>query len=226
MQTPSLAQTLNDMVEARLTGLHTMLPGKVIKVDVAAGKCDVQPLLQRINSDGEAVTLPPIVNCPIGFYRAGDAGIFIPLKVGNLVEIRFCERSLDIWLSKGGTVDPKDARKHNLSDAVVYPGMYPLTDPPTGASPDNIVIINASGKIEIAPSGKITLTAGSGKMEMTPDGKFKLTGASDELLTVLSDLIAKLKLVKTPTILGPQTFLTSDIADLAAIKTRLDGLKG
>lgn len=242
MQTPSLASTLLQMTEARLTGLNTMLPGIVVAVDIAAGKCDVQPLLQRINSDGVAVTLPVISNCPIGFYRAGDAGVFIPLKVGHNVEIRFCQRSLDIWLSKGGTVDPSDARLHHLSDAVVYPGLYPLTSPPANASPDNLVVVNGSGKIEIFPDGKIkfdngtgsteidsdgkyTFTNGSATFEITSDGKFKIQGASDELLTIVSDLIDKLTQVKTPTMLGPEPFLSTDIIDLEMIKARVDGLK-
>lgn len=207
-QTPTLAQTILDTIEGRLTGLHTMLPGIVVAVDVAKGTCDVKPTLKRLRADGTASDLPVIVNCPIAFYRAGAAAVYLPLAVGHSVEIRFCERSLDIWLTKGGTVDPKDARKHNLSDAVVYPGLYDFTQAPSGADPANLVIVN-----------------GSSKITMTPDGKFKI-GATEELFAILSDLIAKLKTVQVPTMLGPQGFLPTDVAALDAIKTRLDGLKG
>lgn len=208
-QTPTLAQVITDAIETRLTGLHTMLPGKVVAVDVAKGKCDVQPLIQRQGLDGNPITLPVITNCPIGFYRAGKAAVYLPLAVGHNVEIRFCERSLDIWLAKGGTVDPADARKHQLSDAVAYPGLYDFTQAPADADPANLVIVNDKAKIT-----------------MTPDGKFKIQGVADELLQCISDLIAKLEVIKTPTMLGPQTFLPTDITDLVAIKTRIDGLKG
>lgn len=208
--TPSLPQVINNSIESRLTRLHTMMPGVVDSVNVKAGKCNVKPSIKRINSDGEAVELPVIPNCPIGFYRAGKAAVYLPLAVGDSVEIKFCERSLDVWLSQGGTVDPADARKHNLSDATVYPGMYAFSDPPTDADPTKVVIVN-----------------GLSKITMSPDGKFTMVGlAGEDVLKIISDLIAKLEVVKTPTMMGPEGFLPTDISDLAAIKTRIDGLRG
>jgi hypothetical protein len=217
MGTPTLSQVLDDTIEARLARAHTMLPGKVTKVDVAAGKCDVQPLIQRQGADGTPVTLPVIPNCPITFYRAsgGKAAVYLPVAVGDYVEIRFCERSLDVWLSKGGTVDPADKRKHNLSDAVVYPGLYPFTEPPIGADPTKLVIVNDKAKIE-----------------MTPDGKFKLQGVSDEVLDLVSQLMGKLSealdqltQAQTPTMMGPQTFLPPYVAEFNAIMSDVDELQ-
>lgn len=242
--TPSLAQTFQDTIEARLTGLHTMLPGKVVSVDVAAGKCDVQPLIKRVNADGVVTTLPIITNCPIGFYRASKAAVYLPLKVGDGVEIRFCERSLDIWLSKGGTVDPDDARKHNLSDAVAYPGLYDFTNPPTDAHPDNLVIVNDQIKITQEPTGTILienpaasitmddqgnfeLENDEGNLHLTKDGKFQFQGAADELLETLIDVMQTLITAVTPDPLsGDQiAFTPSTILDLQAEKARLEGLK-
>lgn len=215
MQTPTLAKVIQDAIEARLTGVHTMLPGRVVKIDIKKGKCDVQPLIKRIGADGQAVTLPVIPNCPIGFYRAGKAAIYLPVAVGHSVEIKFCERSLDIWLTKGGTIDPEDRRKHNLSDAVVYPGLYDFTDPPSEASASRVIIVNDAGRIEIDPSGK-----------------FLLKGPSDEVIDLLiqglgklSDTIQKLTQVQTPTMMGPQTFLPTDISDLSTLKTGVDEIK-
>lgn len=206
--TPTLSQVIGDAIETRLTKLHTMMPGIITAVDVKAGKCTVQPSIQRLGSDGNPKTLPPIANCPIKFYRCEGAAIYLPIKVGSKVSIEYCERSLDIWLVKGGTVSPEDQRKHNLSDATVYPGLYDFGDPPEDADPENLVIIN-----------------GNTKITMTPDGKFKLQG-TDEVLSIISDLINKLTTVKTPTMMGPQTFLSTDITDLEALKTRIDGMKG
>lgn len=224
-QTPSLAQTIIDAVQTELGKVHTMLPGQVVAVDVASGKCDVQPLIQRLGINGNPVSLPVIPHCPIAFYRSGGAAIYLPVHVGDYVEIRFCERSLDIWLTKGGTVDPQDKRKFNLSDAIVYPGLYPFSNPPTAADPANLVIVNQTAKITMRPSGQITLTSGTGVIDMTPAGKFKIQGAADELLQCLIDLIQQLTVSKTPTMFGPQTFTGPDISALNAIKTRVTGLK-
>lgn len=224
-QTPTLAKVITDGVDSRLYKVHTMLPGKVVAVDVTKGKCDVQPLLQRIDESGNPVTLPVITNCPIAFYRAGLAAVYLPVHVNDNVEIRFCERSLDIWLTKGGTIDPLDKRKHDLSDAVVYPGLYDFTQPPVGADPANLVVVNNVSKMTMQPGGQITLTSGTGIIEMTAAGKFKFQGASDELLQCVIDLIALLEIAQTPTMLGLQTFIDSNITSLAAIKTRVVGLK-
>lgn len=208
-QTPSLSKTILDAIEGRLLGLHTMLPGKVVKVDVAKGKCDVQPLIMRLRADGTSVPLPIIANCPIGFYRAGTAAVYLPLAVGHNVEIRFCERSLDTWLTKGGTVDPEDARKHNLSDAVVYPGLYDFTQPPADADPADLVIVNESAKINL-----------------TAAGKFKFQGATDELLATLATLVDDLiNALQLDPLTGPgPAFDTGTITNLQTVKTKLQGL--
>ena len=54
----NLTNIIERMIETRLGELHTCLPGKVVKVDVAKAQCDVQPLLKRTYSDGEIVSNP------------------------------------------------------------------------------------------------------------------------------------------------------------------------
>lgn len=147
----TLSKVIEDAIEARLGSVYTMLPGVITKVDVAKGQCEVQPLIKRKFSDGEVLEQPRISNVPIANYRAGNAFITLPVKVGDTVELRFSQRSLDIWLSKGGNVDPLDARKFHITDCVAYPGMYPFDKPPTGASPDNIVIKNEDSTLVIKP---------------------------------------------------------------------------
>lgn len=223
---PSFVEVVGDMIESRLTGLHTMLPGKVVKVTLPKGKCDVQPLLMRLNSDGVPVPLPVITDCPIAFYRAGKAAVYLPVAVGDQVEIRFCERSLDTWLTKGGTVDPNDARKHNLSDAVAYPGLYDGTQPPIGVDPAALVVINDKAKILLKPDGSISMENASGSVKLTAAGTFNFTGTGGEFLKVVSDLMDILTKVTTPTLIGPQPFLPPFVAQITALKAKVDQLRG
>jgi len=163
-QGKSLTKVVEDAIEARLGELHTCMPAKVVKVDVAAAKCDVQPILKRKYGDGEVVKLPVISNVPISFYRAGNAFISLPVHVGDYVELRFSERSIDIWKSKGGDVDPLDPRKFDLSDAIAYPGLYPFTMPPEGATANDIVIKNDQSTIIIKPDGVMEITGSAIKL--------------------------------------------------------------
>lgn len=156
---PSLSKVIEDAIEERLSTLNTMLPARVVRVDVPAGVCDVQPSLLKKYSDEVVVPMPVITNVPIQNYRAGNAFISLPVKVGDLVELRFSQRSLDIWKSKLGDVDPLDPRKFHLSDCVAYPGMYPLKDPPEGASATDIVIKNDQTTFTIKPNGEMQVSA-------------------------------------------------------------------
>jgi hypothetical protein len=152
---PSFERAMDEAIERKLADVHTCLPGKVLKVNLALGMVDVQPLLKKKYLDETVVDIPPITNVPLATYRAGKAFISLPVKKGDSVLLFFSERSLDRWLAKGGSVDPADPRKFDLSDAIAYPGLYPFTDPPLGVSTDNIVIRNNLASIELQPNGKI-----------------------------------------------------------------------
>lgn len=57
------------------------------------------------------------------------ADLVVPVAVGTTGLLVFCDDSLDVWLSKGGLVDPLDDRHHALSDAVFIPGLRPFSNP-------------------------------------------------------------------------------------------------
>jgi hypothetical protein len=57
------------------------------------------------------------------------ADLVVPVEVGDTGLLVFADDSLDIWLSKGGLVDPLDDRHHALSDAVFIPGLRPFSNP-------------------------------------------------------------------------------------------------
>lgn len=151
MGNPTLSKVIEDAIEARLSTVYTMIPGEVITVDVPAGKCSVRPLLKKKLGDQTVVDQPIISNVAIANYRAGEAFISLPVKVGDYVELRFSQRSLDIWLDIGGNIDPQDGRKFNISDCIAYPGMYPFNDPPSGATANDIVIKNEAATLIVKP---------------------------------------------------------------------------
>lgn len=159
MNEKSQGQVLKDAIRAALLGVNTAIPGKVVSVDVAAGKCDVQPTIRRKFSSGEVVELPVITNVPIAQLRAGKAFVSVPLHVGDYVLLIFSQRSIDLWLTSGGSVDPKDPRSHALSDAIAYPGVYPFSDPPTGASGEDLIVKNDQATITVKPSGEVKIEA-------------------------------------------------------------------
>lgn len=213
-ETPNLEQILQTAIEGRLVDFHTMLPGEIVSYDPAKKKASVKIVLKRkYAADGSVKELPVIPSVPVVHPRTKDAIIHLPVKAGDKCMVLFAERSLDIWKKFGGTVDPQDARKFHLSDAVAVPGLYSFADAIEVDKPDALTIKNDQGVIEVFA-----------------DGKFLFRGPTDEILDLLIQITEKIseteqKLVEatTNTIFG--AIQLNNFAQFATLKIQVDQLK-
>lgn len=128
--TPNLAELIDASLDARLDGLMTALPGRVMSYSSSDQTADVQPLIKAAYVDetgARRVELLPIVtHVPIVFPGGGGNSHTWPVSEGDTVLLVFSTASLDKWLDGDGrAVDPGDDRRHNLSDAVAIPGLRP-----------------------------------------------------------------------------------------------------
>lgn len=189
---PSLAFVIKQAIDDRMSEVYTSIPARVERVYHDKGLCDVQPVLQRTYTDGAVVNLPVVSNVPIAFYRAGKAYVSLPLKVGDYVNLTFSQRSLDVWLNKGGIVDPGDPRKFSLADAIAYPGVYPITEPLTEPSSENLIIRNDQSKIVLKPDGTIELVGSAIKAlsdMIILSGQGDAVALASKVLTELNKII-------------------------------------
>lgn len=141
---PELEDVIEQLIEQRVAQIHVSLPGRVESFNPDDNTVDVKPLIQRplILQDGTdlAEALPVITAVPVRYPRgAGDQFALVwPLAQGDFVQLIFCERSIDLWLSGDGSdTDPVDLRKHDLSDAVAVPGLTPISQA-TPVEPDRV----------------------------------------------------------------------------------------
>lgn len=206
-ETKPLDVIIQDMINSQLYDLHTWLPCQVIQVR-SNQFVDIQPLLQRKMIDGTSVSIPVLQNVHVAMPRGTDYWLKLPVAVGDTGVALFCERSLDIWMLRGGVVDPADPRRHDLSDAIFIPGIYPKSGEVVGNATD------------------MTLHNGTAEITLQKSGKFKIKNNSQELITVLSSLVDDLINALVITGIGPQPFAPATLTALNQIKTNLTTLKG
>lgn len=203
---PTLAQVLKDAIEARLVNLHVSMPARVVSYNASKQTAEVQPEIKRIFRTNESAEIPVIVNVPVAWPRANKAYIHMPLKAGDQVMLVFSERSLDEWKQNGGSVRPKELRKHDLTDAWAVPGGYPFSN-----------TVNANDK-------DLTIVHDKSIFTLKANGKFSLKGNGDEeLLKILSELMQILGTTTTNTIFGPMRL--NNHPQILELKQRLDKLK-
>ena len=221
--TPTLIQTLQAVIDAKLCDLHTSMPAEIVSYDHAKNLAVVQPLLKRkYKNEAEAVLLPNISNVPVAFPRMGPAHLRLPIKPGQTGQLVFNERSIDGWLVSGGQIDPQDPRKHSLSDAVFYPGLVPNNDAmKSSAAQDSIELKLNNAYLEILNGNKFKLT----------NGTLELLDLVSQLAQVVIDMNANIQTSTTNTTFGPMKWNDSagygDYESTAQeIKDNVDTLKG
>lgn len=169
-ETKPMDEVLRLAIEGVLYNLHVALPCQVVAIRNNS-YVDVQPLLQRLYTNGDLVSLPLLQNVPVSHPRGKAYWIKLPVAVGDLGTVVFCERSLDKWKVAGGLTNPMDSRRHDLSDGIFFPGMYPENDVLPGAAED-MILSNGTAEIFLQKPGRFLVRKAGG----------------DELLKQISDL--------------------------------------
>lgn len=159
-----LESVIKIAIDSAMKEVHTCLPAVVTKVNHAEQLIDAQITIKR-KLAGKLVELPLLTNVPIRYPRSKTFSFTFPIEVGDHVELRFCERSIDTWLIDGGIQNPFDIRKHSLSDAFATPAMYHQKDIIPDFDPTNLeiktnsgdtkIIVKASENVEIITTGEI-----------------------------------------------------------------------
>lgn len=156
------------LIESYLAELHTAGPGVIEKVNLTDGgkikSVDVSLVHQSVyegedGADDLVIDQPVITNCPVAFPRGGGFAFTFPLAKGDPVLVVFAQRSLDAYLETDGKTkhDCGDDRKHNISDAIVIPGLYTFKAPIATAHADNVVLAREDDSVhlQITPAGEI-----------------------------------------------------------------------
>jgi hypothetical protein len=202
----TLPELIKQAVENRVSQVHTSIPGRVESYDASKRKASIKPLVKRRYRDGRVDDMPVVVNVPVVFPEGGGARITFPVSRGDTGLLVFAERSIDVWLSRGGDVDPNDFRKHDISDGVFIPGLHPFNSAPS------------------ADASSVVIEFGGAKIKIQPDEKLAIGTSAAELLDLFEQTLTGLEQATVSTALGPQPLINA--ATFTAIKTLLAQIKG
>lgn len=150
-QTVTLEELLLAAQDTALAGVWTALPGVVQAYNASEQTVDVQPAVMNgytdESGDRATETLPVIPRVPVVFPGAGVYSITWPLAVGDTVLLVFSSRSIDTYLAQGGVADPRDDRRHSLSDAVAIPGLRTYKAPIASATASASALVLAAPQV-------------------------------------------------------------------------------
>lgn len=155
----SFNSVIDDAIESRLKELHTCTPGIIQAFNPETKRAEIQPAIKRILVNGELVSMPKLINCPLGLMQAGGFAVTLPVTPGDECMIHFTERSLDAWLQFGDIRQPKDIRLHHESDAYFLPVHTSVNNSISDYDQENVVIRNLDNtqKITLFSNGDVTI---------------------------------------------------------------------
>ena len=199
--TPTLSNVLQRSIQSAMEQLQVCMPAEVVSYDKDKQLASCQPMFKNKYRDGATLDMPVIYNVPVAHPRSGTAIVHMPIKKGDRVLLVFSDRSLEKWLTSGERSDPEDNRKHQMSDAIAYPGLYPMNEAKPIANGEDIIFLN-EGK-----NGKL-------EMRLTPSNKIQVLNNSNEMVKILYDLIVAIQEAKVYTSTGAQPLRHSKFTSL------------
>lgn len=147
-ETPDLGSLLAATVAFTRGSIATAIPATVLAYNPTLQTVTAKPTISGRRHDVETdalvpFPLPAVANVPVIFPRGGGAGLTLPVTVGDTGILLICDRSLDEWKSTGAAENvPLDTRRHDLTDAVFFPGGHPFVSPipPSGYAAGSVVL--------------------------------------------------------------------------------------
>jgi hypothetical protein len=125
---PKLPDLLDNHAAATARNLFCALPGEIDSYDAENTTATIVIQMKRVNDlTGEVRAYAGLVDVPVLQLSGGDAGINMPIAVGDPCLVVFADRDIDNWFSTGSAQAPNSNRAHSLADGFAIVGFRPLT---------------------------------------------------------------------------------------------------
>lgn len=157
------------MINDAVNDIHTSLPAKINKYDAKKMRAEIT-LLNKQDLEGNLVEIPPVLEVPVGFMKAGQFIIRQPYQKGDVVVVVFSEKAIDKLLISGNPENPKYKRKHSLDDAIIVNSLQLESESDLNSSytsdllienqdADSRIVMKENGDLLIETTGKVNATS-------------------------------------------------------------------
>lgn len=144
-ESPSLETANSAAALDAVRRVRTSMPGRVVSFDPVMQTAVVEAMVHQVLSDGGAAALPPLLDVPVAFPRAGGFVITFPVKPGDEGLVSLSDRCIDGWWQSGKAGPPLTYRMHDLSDAFFAPGICSLPNVVPDFKMDALVVRSLAG---------------------------------------------------------------------------------
>ncbi len=148
-----------------LATVHTVTLVKVVSVTSAggvapAGYVDVQPLVNQLDGDGNAVPHGVISNVPYFRIQGGSNAIILDPEVGDIGLAAFAQNDISSVKTTQAQANPGSRRRFHWSDGLYFGGFLNGAPSQYIQFVGNAINIVSPGTVTITTPGNVSVTAG------------------------------------------------------------------
>lgn len=209
----TMTDAIRNAVLYQLMNVHIAFPAKIVKYDYTAKKAQLQPMVDKLFTDGSVQPMPILNDVPVVFPFSGGASLTFPVNPSDTCLVVCCERCIDNFLDSGVQQPPNDPRKWDLSDAVAIMGLVPFNVENPATNNTDVLLTYKGSKIIIRENGDVVIDTAS---------KVAIGTSATELLDIVSQLLGYLSTSVTTV----ESLPIDNAVNYGLLKTQLDGIKG
>lgn len=216
----SIRSHVNRQINESHKKIHTVKPARILEydADTQRAKIEILEMLPIYNQEDsifpvkmdelEFIKKPRIEEVPVAHYNSNDGKTYIhfPIKKGDLGQFFYSDRSIANYINgKGDFYQVFSLRQFDLNDGFFSPIIRPSQKKLSVSNPDALTLKNEGLTIEML------------------DGRLKISNSSEELISLLVELLTALTVTTTATLMGPQPFV--NVAQYTDLLSRLTTFK-
>lgn len=222
---PTRSEALEYVIAQALSRVNTGIPGSIITFNESKGTAEVQIEVNQLLEDGRSIKIAPLQNVLVERNRSneGNSYLMLPVKAGDKGWIKFSQRTIDNWSIDGKQQHMTDLRMFDLSDAVFWPGVWPMSNPISEGN-ENVVLRNEKSRHLLKPEGH-ELNTESGAFYKIENDRLSMGNTSGEILSLFNDLLSQLLISYGVSPTGPAPLDPASVTEITRIQTVLSLIK-